>query len=346
MAAPAAGAPAPPGKHLTGPATGRYAPCVTPARSGLLDVGAGQSVYWEESGAADGIPALFLHGGPGSGLGAGGYVGRFQTDRYRVIGIDQRGCGRSEPLADDPSHDLDANTTPRLIADIELLRTHLGVQAWVLNGVSWGSTLALAYAQAHPRRVLGIALMAVTTTARAEVDWITETVGALYPEEWDRFASFAEGAGIGYRRGEGRIVEAYARLLRTPEIRQAAATAWMAWENAHIAIGSGSAPRPRDERWELVMAILITHYWSHDAFLDPPILAGMGALADIPGHLIHGRLDVSGPPVTPWRLHRAWAASTLVLEQQEGHGGPRMVQAWSDANARLADRYAPPPATP
>jgi proline iminopeptidase len=295
-------------------------------------------VYWEESGASDGIPALYLHGGPGSGLGSGGYVDRFDPTRYRVIGLEQRGCGRSVPCADHPEHDLAANTTTRLIADIDLLRTHLGVDAWVLNGVSWGSTLALAYAQAHPDRVLGIVLMAVTTTARAEVDWITETVGALYPEAWERLAAFAESAGIGYRRGEGRVVDAYAQLLRSPATRDAAARAWMAWEDAHVAIGSGSGSRPVDAQRDLVIAILVTHYWSHDAFLDPPILARMGALAHIPGYLIHGRLDVSGPPITPWRLHRAWPASTLLLEEHEGHGGPRMVQAWTDANSRLADR--------
>lgn len=310
---------------------------MTPPRSGLLDVGTGQSMYWEESGS--GVPALYLHGGPGSGLGRGGYVERFDRGRYRVIGVDQRGCGRSVPLAGDPAHDLDGNTTPRLIADLELLRVHLDVDAWVLNGVSWGATLALAYAQAHPERVLGIVLMAVTTTRRAEVDWITETVGALYPEDWDRFARFAEDAGIGYRRGGGRIVEAYAQLLRSPDpaAHDAAARAWMAWEHAHIGIGSGSRDGPFDAVRDPVMATLITHYWSHDGFLDPPLLDRMERLADIPGVLIHGRLDVSGPVVTAWRVHRGWPGSELVVEETEGHGGPRMVRAWSDANTQLAD---------
>lgn len=311
-----------------------------PDRAGLLDVGDGQSMYWEESGTADGIPALYLHGGPGSGLGAGGYVQRFDPTRFRIIGLDQRGCGRSVPLATDPAHDLDANTTQRLIADIELLRRHLGVEAWLLNGVSWGSTLALAYAQAHPSRVLGIVLMAVTSTSRGEVDWITETVGALYPEAWDRLATVAETAGIGYQRGAGRIVEAYAALVRSadPVVREAAARAWMAWEDAHVAIGSGGRVSPFDAERDPVIVTLVTHYWSHDAFLDPPILTRMDTIAHLPAVLIHGRIDVSGPVVTPWQLHRAWPGSALIVEETEGHGGPLMVQAWTAANAWFADR--------
>lgn len=314
-------------------------------RSGVLAVDDGQSVYWEETGNPHGVPALYLHGGPGGGLGRRGYVRSFDPGRFRVVGLDQRGCGRSAPLANDPRHDLDANTTGRLVADLEALREHLGIESWLVNGVSWGSTLALAYAQAHPERVLGIVLMAVTTTSRAEVDWITEHVGAIYPEAWDRLASHAEQAGVGYRRGEQRLVEAYARQMRdpSPDVRAAAAQAWGEWEDTHVAIGAGGFRR--DPRWDdpafaEVFATLVTHYWAHDGFLDPPILARMETIAHIPATLIHGRLDVSGPVVTAWRLHRLWPTSELIVDEGDGHGGSSMAEQWALANSRMAERCA------
>lgn len=314
-----------------------------PYASGLLPVGAGHHVYWEESGATDGIPALFLHGGPGGTLGKGGYRRRFDPARFRVIGLDQRGCGRSTPSAGSPGYDLAQNTTAHLIADLERLREHRGVDRWLVDGVSWGSTLALAYAQAHPERVLGLVLFAVTTTDRFQVDWITETVAAVYPEAWDRFATYAERSGVGYVRGRDRAVEAYARLLThdDPAVRDAASYAWVEWEDHHVSIGAGGVapdPRWRDDAFRRTFATLVTHYWAHDAFLDPPILARMDRLAGIPGTLIHGRLDVSGPTVVPWRLHRAWPGSELLVAEADGHGGAEMVDAWTAANTRHADR--------
>ncbi|MFT4218190.1 MAG: alpha/beta fold hydrolase [Micropruina sp.] len=163
-----------------------------PVAHGMLEVTGGQQIYWEEWGSSAGVPALYLDGGPGGAPGTGGYRHRFDLRRTRVIGFDQRGCGRSRPHASDPATSLDGNTTPHLIADIEALRTARGVDRWIVNGASWGSTLALAYAQAHPERVIGIVLFAVTTTSREEVDWITEGVGAIFPEAWDRFAGYAE----------------------------------------------------------------------------------------------------------------------------------------------------------
>ncbi|MCG7308188.1 alpha/beta fold hydrolase [Brachybacterium sp. ACRRE] len=335
-----------------------------PRESGLLPVADGQSIYWEEWGAPDGVPALYLHGGPGGGLGRSGYRYRFDLERTRVIGLEQRGCGRSLPHASDPEVPLAAHTTQHLIDDIEALREARGVERWILNGVSWGSTLALAYAQSHPERVLGVVLFAVTTTRRREIDWITEGVGAIFPEAWDRFASFAEGAGIGFARGEGRIVEAYARLVNSADaaVRDAASREWALWEDTHVSIGVGAAdspggrngaqhngPRPavrRDPRWEddafrLAFVRLTTHYWSHDGFLDPPLLENMAALEGVPAVLIHGRRDVSGPAVTAWELHRRWPGSTLVIDEQDGHGGTSMVEAWSAANARLLDPVGP-----
>lgn len=302
-----------------------------------------QNVYWEESGGPDGIPAVYLHGGPGGGLGRGGYRSRFDPARFRIIGVDQRGCGRSTPLVTAPGYDLSRNTTQDLIDDLEQVRAYLRVDRWLLNGVSWGSTLALAYAQAHPPRGLGIVLMAVTTTDRFEVRWITETVGAIYPEAWDRLAGHAERAGVGYQRGTGRLIEAYARLMTDPDpaVRDAASYAWADWEDHHISIGTGGVhrdPRWDDDEQRHVFATLVTHYWAHDGFLTPPILDRMDRLRGIRATLIHGRRDVSGPAVVAWRLHRAWPDSELIIDEGEGHGGESMVAAWSGANSRHADR--------
>lgn len=310
--------------------------------SGLLPTGDGHELYWEESGNPAGIPALYLHGGPGGTLRAGSYRTKFDPGRFRIIALEQRGCGRSRPHVTSPGYDLAQNTTAHLLSDLELLREHVGVDRWLVNGVSWGATLALAYAEAHPARVTGIVLMAVTTTSRAEVDWITEDVGAVFPEAWDRLASHAEDAGIGYLRGQGRVVEAYARLLRSPdlEVRDAASHAWAEWEDHHISIGTGGVQR--DSRWDDPVfrqgfAMLVTHYWAHDGFLDPPILDLTDRLGEIPGTLIHGRRDISGPVVTAWRLHRAWPLSELIIDEGEGHGGTSMVEVWSAANSRHAD---------
>lgn len=310
------------------------------AESGLLDVGDGHRIYWEESGSPAGVPLLSLHGGPGGNLGSGGYRDRFDAARSRVIALEQRGCGRSTPAASDPKHDLSANTTGHLIADLELLRVDRGVERWLVNGASWGCTLALAYVRAHPDRVYGVVGMAVTTTGRAEVDWITEGVGAIFPEAWARLASYAEDAGIGYRRGHGRLVSAYAELLTDPDpaVCDAASTEWALWEDTHISLLTGGVtlnPRWDDADFRLGFARLVTHYWSHDGFLDPPLLADVGALVDLPVVLIQGRTDVSGPAITAYELHRRLPRSRLIIEEAEGHGGPRMAAAWGQANLDL-----------
>jgi proline iminopeptidase len=311
--------------------------------AGLLAVGGDHEVYWEESGRPDGIPAVYLHGGPGGTLGSGGYRTKFDPARFRIVGLDQRGCGRSRPHVTAAGYDLGENTTAHLVGDIEQLRAHLHVDRWVVNGVSWGSTLALAYAQAHPERVLGVVLMAVTTTDRFEVEWITETVGAIFPEAWDRLATHAERASIGYRRGDGRLIAAYARLMRHPDhgVRDAASRAWAEWEDHHISIGAGGVhPNPRweDDEYRHVFVTLATHYWAHEAFLAPPLLDRMHRLRDIPATLIHGRRDISGPVLVPWRVHRAWPGSELIVDEGEGHGGESMVEAWCLANSRHAER--------
>lgn len=311
-----------------------------PVAQGRLATADGQRISWVEWGVSDGVPAVYVHGGPGGGLGSHGYRHRFDLSRTRLIGFDQRGCGLSLPHAADPATSLEANTTAHLIADMETLREARGVDRWIVNGVSWGSTLALAYAQAHPERVLGMVLFAVTTTSRAEVDWITEGVGSVYPEAWDRFASFAENAGIGYERGRGRLVEAYARLLGSDDsaLRDAASHEWALWEDTHISLGIGGFRR--DPRWDddahrLAFARLTSHYWANDGFLDPPVLECVDRLCGIDATLIHGRADVSGPVRTAWELHRRWRGSRLFVEESDGHGGAAMARRWDEANARL-----------
>jgi len=164
-------------------------PALEPFMSGTLNRPGGVEVYWEASGNPRGRPALYLHGGAGGGLGRGGYRRRFDPAEYLIVGFDQRGCGKSTPWAIDDLEHLDQNDTQSLIDDIEALRTHLGVEEWLVHGVSWGSTLALAYALAHRNRVTEIVLTAVTTGARSEIDWITEGVGAIFPEAWATLAA-------------------------------------------------------------------------------------------------------------------------------------------------------------
>ncbi|MEW1955424.1 prolyl aminopeptidase [Terrabacter sp. NPDC080008] len=316
-----------------------------PRHDGMLDVGDAHEIYWQEWGSPDGVPALYLHGGPGGTLGTGRYRERFDLGRTRLVGFEQRGCGRSTPHASDPQVSLAGNTTMALVGDIERLRAHLGIDAWLVNGASWGSTLALAYAQAHPHRVLGLVLFAVTTTSRREVDWITEGVGAIFPEAWDRFAGHAERAGIGFTRGDGRLVRAYARLLDSADaaVREAAAQEWALWEDTHVSLPTGRVerdPRWQDGRFRLAFARLTTHYWSADGFCEPPLLEGAETLRDIPGVLIHGRQDVSSPLVTAWELHRRWPGSQLVVDEGGGHGGVSMVQRWREANDALVERWA------
>jgi proline iminopeptidase len=201
-------------------------PPIEPCRHGLLRVSDGSKIYWEVSGNIEGKPALYLHGGPGSGLRSSSYRRRFDPRKYCIVGIDQRECGRSQPLVIDDLGEIHHNTTETLIEDIEAVRRHLHIDTWLVSGVSWGTTLALAYAQAYPDRVSELVLVAVTTTSREEVDWITEGVGRIFPEAWQRFEQESD------RRNGERIVEAYARRLASGDLqdRQRAAHAWNEWE--------------------------------------------------------------------------------------------------------------------
>jgi proline iminopeptidase len=311
-----------------------------PRDRGMLSAAGGHRIYWEEWGDPTGVPTVYLHGGPGGTLRTSRYRDQFDLARTRLVAFEQRGCGRSTPHASELSTSLTHNTTADLMGDMEQLRRHLGIASWIVNGVSWGTTLGLAYAQAHTDQVLGLALVAVTTTSRREVDWITEGVGAVYPEAWERLARHAEESGIGYRRGERTLVGAYAKLMNSPDwpVRDAASFEWALWEDTHVSIGSGGFrrdPRWDDPRFRHAFVRLTTHYWSHDGFGHPPVLDQMDRLAHVPGVLIHGRRDISSPSITAWDLHRRWPGSQLFIDEGDGHGGDTMGARWRSANADL-----------
>lgn len=309
--------------------TERYAP-IEPYASGLLDVGDGQRVYWETSGNPNARPAVWLHGGPGAGSSPGSRQ-IFDPLAYRAVIFDQRGCGRSLPLADHFGADLSTNTTGHLLRDIEQLRTHLGIDRWVVAGASWGVTLALAYAQAYPERVTAMVLAAVTSGTRRETDWITRDMRRVFPREWDAFA-----AVVPEPDRHGDLSAAYARLLADPDpqISDRAAEHWCAWEDTHVSLTPNWEPNPRfeDRVFRQVFARLVTHYWANGCFLtEGQIAANMHRIATIPAVLIHGRYDVSGPLDTAWDLHQAWPSSHLIVLDDSGHGGTDMIAAVVEA---------------
>jgi proline iminopeptidase len=295
-------------------------PPVEPYDSGMLDVGNHYRVYWECCGNPEGQPALYLHGGPGSGCSVG-QRRFFDPEVYRVVLFDQRGSGSSRPLASAPGADLSTNTTGHLIADIKALREMLRVDRWTVLGLSWGTTLGLAYAQAYPNRVRALVLGLVTTTSRREVHWITEDVGRIFPQEWARFAH-----AVPDHLRHMRLIDAYADLLAdgNATVRDDAARAWCAWEDAHVSLTPGHTPNPQfnDPEFRLRFARLVTHYWQHAAFFeDDQLIRDAAILNGIPGVLIHGRYDVSSPLEIAWRLSKAWTTSRLHILDDAGHGG-------------------------
>ncbi len=296
-------------------------PPVEPYDKGLLDVGDGNAVYWETCGNPAGKPAVVLHGGPGQGC-TPGMRRMFDPARYRAVLFDQRGCGRSTPHASDPATDLRYNTTDHLVADMERLREHLGVERWLVTGGSWGTTLALAYAERFPERVTEIIVSAISTTRPAEIDWLYRGVGRFFPEEWARF------------RGDlsGDLVAAYARLMEDPDpaVRTEAARSWCAWEDTVLSLEPGATVHngPIGEG-ELAFARLVTHYYSHAAWLEPgALIRDAGLLREIPGVLIHGRRDLSCPVDTAWELARAWPGAELLIDDGSGHRSSEVKRAW------------------
>lgn len=292
-------------------------PPIEPYDHGMLDVGDGNLVYWEACGNPEGKPALVVHGGPGSGCSMGMRRG-FDPERYRVVLFDQRGCGRSTPHASDPATDMRYNTTSHLLADMEQLREHLGIERWLLYGGSWGSTLILAYAERHPERVSEIVIPSVTTTRRSETDWLYRGVGRFFPEAWERFR-----AGV----PDSDVVAGYARLMESadPAVREQAAISWATWEDTVISLESNGKPNAYSDRPPAALLAFVricSHYFSHGAWLEEGVLLReAGRLAGIPGVLIHGRLDLGGPVDTAWQLARAWPDAELHVIDDSGHTG-------------------------
>lgn len=285
----------------------------------MLDAPGGDLVYWEVCGNPDGMPALVVHGGPGSGCGPGARR-YFDPDRYRIVLFDQRGCGRSTPHAGDPATDMRHNTTGHLIADMERLRDRLGIGRWLLYGGSWGSTLGLTYAQTHPERVSAMVLSAVTTNRRSEIDWLYRGVGRFFPEQWERFLAGAPGTAR-----EGDVVAAYARLMEHPGegVREKAADDWCAWEDAVLSGETRGASRPYGDRPAADRAGFVricSRYFAHGAWLEEgELLRNADRLSGIPGVLVHGRLDMGCPLETAWELARAWPGAELTVVEDSGH---------------------------
>jgi proline iminopeptidase len=320
-------------------------PEIEPHAHGLLDVGDGNHVHWESVGDPDGKPVVLLHGGPGQGTSP--RMRRAVDPRhYRLVLVDQRGCGRSTPHAADVTTDMSVNTTEHLIADLELVREHLGIERWLLTGGSWGSTLAFAYAQRHPRRVSEIVLSAITTTRRSEVDWLYRGVGRFFPAEWERFR---DGVPEGERErvtaaeGAGELLAAYVRMLDDPDpaVRAHATREWAAWEDTVMGGEPGGAPDAFSGvpgRDLTAMVRICAHYFAHGAWLEEgALIRDAGRLAGIPGVLVHGRLDLGGPLDTAWEMAKRWPDAELVVLEGTGHQGSEQRRA---ALRAAFDRFA------
>lgn len=300
---------------------GAMYPAIEPYDHGHLDTGDGNHVYWEVCGNPEGKPALVVHGGPGSGC-TPNQRRSFDPERYRIVLFDQRNCGRSLPHASDPATDLSANTTQHLIADMERLREHLGIDKWLLYGGSWGSTLMLAYAEAHPERVSEMVVVGVTMTRRSEIDWLYRGVGRFFPEQWQRFRE-----GVPEAERDGDLLAAYTRLMSDPDpaVRAKAAHDWTAWEDAVISLEVNGKPNAYSDRPPaalLAFTRICAHYFSNAAWLEEGVLLrDAHKLAGIPGVLIHGRFDLGGPLENAWQLAQAWPDARLVVVDDSGHTG-------------------------
>lgn len=314
-----------------------FYPEVEPYDSGLLDVGDGQQLYWETSGNPEGKPAVFLHGGPGGGTNPT-QRRLFDPEKYRIVLFDQRGCGKSLPHASEPEADLSANTTWHLVADIEKLREHLGVERWMVFGGSWGSTLALAYAQTHPERVSELVLRGIFTLRPVELDWFYEGgAAALFPDLWEGFVEPVPEAE------RGRLIRAYHRLLNDPDpaVHIPAGVAWSRWESSTITL----LPRPEvvasftEEKYAVAFARIENHYFTNGGwFEEEQLIRDAPKLAGIPAVIVQGRYDVCTPPMTAWELHRAWPEADFQLIPDAGHAfdEPGIL----DALIAATDRFA------
>ncbi len=288
-------------------------PPLQPFRTGMLDTGDGHQIYWELCGNPDGRPAVFLHGGPGSGCSPD-HRRLFDPTKYCVLLFDQRGCGRSLPVAS-----LENNTTWHLVADMERLRQMLGVERWLVFGGSWGSTLALAYAQRHTERVSALVVRGIFTLRRQEVQWYyQEGASRIFPDLWEAFLAPIPPA----ERHD--LVAAYHRRLTgsDPVAQLACARAWSLWEGQTIRLlpDAANAAKHAQDAFALAFARIENHYFTHGGWMDEgQLLRDAGRLADVPGVIVQGRYDVCTPADTAWALHRAWPQAEFHLVPDAGH---------------------------
>lgn len=310
-------------------------PDIKPYVSHSLRVDARHTLHVEECGVPSGLPVVFLHGGPGAGFDP---VHRrfFDPNRYRIVLFDQRGAGRSIPHAD-----LIDNTTGHLIADMEAIRAHLGIDRWVVFGGSWGSTLSLAYAEAHPDRVLGLVLRGVFLCRRQDIRWFyQEGCSRLFPEAWEQYL-----APIPEAERHDLMAAYHRRLTGDNELeRLRAARAWSQWEGATISLEPSDATVERfgEAHLALSLARIECHYFMNRIFMEEDqLLRDATRLKDIPGTIVHGRYDVICPADNAWALSRAWPKAELKMVIA-GHAAtePAIVHELVSATDALANRYA------
>lgn len=313
-----------------------FYPPIEPYAIGALETGDGHALYWEICGNPNGKPALFLHGGPGGGCSTDNRR-LFNPDLYRIILFDQRGAGRSKPLGA-----LENNTTQHLIADIEHLRAHVNVDTFTcVVGGSWGATLALTYAQAHPQRVHSLVLRGIFTARPSEVDWLyRDGARHLFPDAYAAFAHFIPDD----ERGD--LISAYYRRLTCgdEDIELIAAAHWCAYESKLLTLiprinPAASAPTFASPQTRALARIEAHYFVNHSFLAEDQILKNMGTIAHIPGVIVQGRYDAVTPPITAWDAHQTWAKSRLEIVPDAGHatveaGIQRAMVAATDQFAR------------
>lgn len=311
-----------------------FYPEIKPYQRHQIAVEAPHELYVDESGNPDGIPVLFVHGGPGAGCGK--YDRRFfDPEVYRIVLFDQRGAGRSRPHAS-----LENNSTQKLVEDMETIRQHLGIEQWVLFGGSWGSTLSLVYAQTYPERVLGMVLRGIFLCRREDIHWFyQEGASRLFPDMWEPFVQQIP------EDERGDMVSAYYRQLTGEnQIQQmAAAKAWSGWEGrtATLKPCQDLVDSFTEPHRALSLARIEAHYFINDSFLAPnQIIANAHRLAGIPGVIVHGRYDVICPLDNAYALHKAWPGSELHIIREAGHASrePGIVDALIRATDDMAKR--------
>jgi proline iminopeptidase len=297
---------------LPHPVRSELYPEIEPYASGTLAVDSTHTLYWEQSGNPEGVPVLFLHGGPGAGA-APAHRRFFDPAHYRIVIHDQRGAGRSTPLGE-----LRDNTTPHLVADIERLREHLGIERWLVFGGSWGSTLALAYGEAHPARCIGFVLRGIFLCRKSEIEWFLYGLRTFFPEAWREFVAPIPP------EERSDLLGAYYRRLTDPDpaVHLPAARAWSTYEGACSTL----LPSPETvayfaaDRVALGLARIEAHYFSHDIFLpENSLLDGIGRVRAIPCVIVQGRYDAVCPIVTADELHQAWPEARYVVVPDAGH---------------------------